>query len=208
MDWGTCADRRRPLCRAGGARLRRLRAGPPLLRIPILFFPAFRGLWTETKLWGPHVVRKWERKAWLSLDYGIEGVYCGLIKLASHAVYGLEDDVTYASIENAPEPGWAGIPAAPAIVPADWTFQLPVGELLFSSERLTNRLSKRGSPVAGCGSWRHRRRVARRAHFRLLSTGSAQIICAKTHARCHLVKVLLASRVNHSKASVGNPGPH
>jgi hypothetical protein len=100
------------------------------------------------------VVRKWERKAWLSLDYGIEGVYCGLIKLASHAVYGLDDDVTYASIENAPEPGWAGIPAAPAIVPADWTFQLPVGELLFSSERLTNRLSKRVAlrlPVADLG---------------------------------------------------------
>jgi len=67
------------------------------------FFSAFHGLWTQTSLWGPHALRKWERKMWLSLDYGIEAVYCGLIKLASHAVYGVEEDVTYALIDNAPE---------------------------------------------------------------------------------------------------------
>jgi hypothetical protein len=67
------------------------------------FFAAFKGLWTDTRLRGPHLLRKWERKMWLSLDYGIEAVYCGLIELASHAVYGVEEDVTYALIENAPE---------------------------------------------------------------------------------------------------------
>jgi hypothetical protein len=153
------------------------------------FFPAFRGLWTETKLWGPHPLRKWERKTWLSLDYGIEGVYCGLMELASHAVYGVEEDVTYALIENAPEAVVSGIPTVQkvksvgpdsfivrmpryqkftdaarqllhararfaeiagnrqimvtAVMPADWSFQLPVGELLFSSEILTDRSSKR-----------------------------------------------------------------
>ncbi len=67
------------------------------------FFHALRGLWSDTKLWGPHAVRKWERKAWLSLDYGIEGLYCGVIELASHATYGVEDDATYAWIEHASE---------------------------------------------------------------------------------------------------------
>ena len=67
------------------------------------FFRSLRGLWRETKLWGAHPLRKWERKAWLSLDYAVEGVYCGLITFATHAVYGAEPATTYAWIENAPE---------------------------------------------------------------------------------------------------------
>jgi hypothetical protein len=66
------------------------------------FFQSFRGLWSNTSLWGPHALRKWERKAWLSLDYGIEAVYCGLIEIASHAVYGVEPDLTYVWMENTP----------------------------------------------------------------------------------------------------------
>lgn len=161
--------------------------GRPFYEFP--FFPAFRRLWTDTALLGPHVLRKWERKAWLSLDYGIEGVYCDLIELASHSTYGVEEDVTYALIENAPDTVLSGIPAlvkvkslganssivkmpryqkftdsaqhllrakarfveiagnrqimVTAVVPRDWRFQLPVGELLFSSEMVTNLLSKR-----------------------------------------------------------------
>ncbi|MGA2737367.1 MAG: hypothetical protein ABSG65_07930 [Bryobacteraceae bacterium] len=41
-----------------------------------------------------------------------------------------------------------------AVVPADWTFQLPAGELLFSTGILTNGLSKRVAlrlPVADLG---------------------------------------------------------
>jgi hypothetical protein len=164
------------------------------------FFRAFRKLWSDTKLFGPHVLRKWERKAWLSLDYGVEAIYCGLIELASHAVYGVEEDVTYALIENAPDAVLDGIPAVrmvrsvgtnssivrmpryqkftetagqllgtdarfveiagnrqvmvTAIRPRDWSFQLPVGEVLFSSEILTDRLLKRvvlRIPVADLG---------------------------------------------------------
>lgn len=153
------------------------------------FLRSFRGVWAETKLWGPHMLRKWERKAWLSLDYGIEAAYCSLIELASHATYGVEEDITYALIENAPESVLSNIPTVrkvksagtdsfivkmpryqkftaiaqqllraqgrfieiagnrqimvTAVVPRDWTFQLPAGELLFSSEILTDRLSKR-----------------------------------------------------------------
>jgi len=153
------------------------------------FFSALRGLWSDTRLFGPHIVRKWERKAWLSLDYGVEAAYCGVIELASHAVYGVEEDVTYALLENAPDAVLAAIPAVrrvksigsdsfivrmpryqkftdaagellrahtrfaeiagnrqimvTAVMPRDWDFQLPVGELLFSSEILTDRLSKR-----------------------------------------------------------------
>jgi len=153
------------------------------------FFPAFRKLWAENRLWGVHPLRKWERKLWLSLDYGLEGIYCGLIELASHATYGVEEDITYAVLDNAPETFFSELPAiqriaslpgglcivkmpryrkftdsvgpmlrtgahfveiagnrqimVTAIVPRDWTFQLPVGELLFASEIPTDPGSKR-----------------------------------------------------------------
>jgi hypothetical protein len=153
------------------------------------FFAAFRRLWTETALLGPHLLRKWERKAWLSLDYGIEAIYCGLIELASHATYGVEEDVTYALVENASDAVLSNIPGlvkvksvgtdsfvvklpryqkftdsaqqllrakarfveiagnrqimVTAIVPRDWSFSFPRGELLFSSEILTNPRLKR-----------------------------------------------------------------
>jgi hypothetical protein len=65
------------------------------------FASALQGLWTRTSLIGPHWLRKLERKAWLSLDYGIEALYCELITLASHAVYGVEDDVTWVIVSDA-----------------------------------------------------------------------------------------------------------
>jgi hypothetical protein len=66
------------------------------------FWNSLRGLWSETSWWGPHALRKWERKAFLSLDYGVQAAYCGLITFATHAVYGVESAETYAWIENAP----------------------------------------------------------------------------------------------------------
>ena len=138
------------------------------------FLRAFRGLWSSTKLWGPHPVRKWERKAWLSLDYLVEAAYCSLIELASHATYGVEDDVTYAEVQNLTAnsamqilklPRYQSFTAAAtrllasparfstiagnrqimitAVVPRSWTFSLPVGELLFSLDILTDPKLKR-----------------------------------------------------------------
>jgi hypothetical protein len=66
------------------------------------FWNSLRGLWSNTGWWGPHALRKWERKAFLSLDYAVEAAYCGLITSATHAVYGVESAETYAWIENAP----------------------------------------------------------------------------------------------------------
>jgi hypothetical protein len=66
------------------------------------FFKSLKGLWNETPLWGPHVIRKWERKAFLSLDYAIEGVYAWLLAKASHTTYGIESANTYAWIKDAP----------------------------------------------------------------------------------------------------------
>jgi hypothetical protein len=66
------------------------------------FLKRLRGLWSQTSLWGNHPARKWERKAFLTLDYGIESFYTWIIEKATHGVYGVEEADTYAWIENAP----------------------------------------------------------------------------------------------------------
>ena len=60
-------------------------------------------LWRETTFWGPHPLRKWERKGILSVDYGLQSIYAGILQAASHLTYGVESTETYAWIENAPE---------------------------------------------------------------------------------------------------------
>jgi hypothetical protein len=60
-----------------------------------------KGLWAQTHLWGPHLLRKCERKAFLSLDYTIEGFYSWVIEEITHVSYGYEPDRTYAWVDNA-----------------------------------------------------------------------------------------------------------
>jgi len=67
------------------------------------FARCLNGLWKETHLWGPHPVRKWERKAILSVDYGLEATYAWVLEKASHITYGIESADTYAAIENVPD---------------------------------------------------------------------------------------------------------
>ena len=55
-------------------------------------------LWTRVPLRGGHWFRKAERRAWLTVDYGVEAIYCELIELATHATYGYEDTTTFAWI--------------------------------------------------------------------------------------------------------------
>jgi hypothetical protein len=59
------------------------------------------GLWHGTPLWGTHWIRKWERKAFLTLDYTLEAFYCWLIEKATHVTYGYEPTETFAWIDNA-----------------------------------------------------------------------------------------------------------
>src|SRR6266404_4401719 len=67
------------------------------------FAHALTELWEETSFWGKHPIRKWERKFILSVDYGLEAIYAGVLQTASHVTYGVESAETYAWIENAPE---------------------------------------------------------------------------------------------------------
>ena len=63
-----------------------------------------KGLWSDTHLLGPHFVRKWERKMFLTTDYTIEAFYCWLIEKMTHLTYGSEPSDTYAWIDHANQP--------------------------------------------------------------------------------------------------------
>ena len=80
---------------------------------PFYEFPFSRqvmSLWRNTPFWGEHLPRKWERKAFLTLDYTIEGIYSWLIEKASHLTYGYEPANTYAWIDNADQTVFEQLP--------------------------------------------------------------------------------------------------
>jgi hypothetical protein len=59
-----------------------------------------KGLWTENSLWGAHLIRKWERRVFLTADYTIEAFYSWVIEKGTHLSYGYEPSNTYAWVEN------------------------------------------------------------------------------------------------------------
>ncbi len=56
------------------------------------FAAKLRGLWTNVPWWGDHVIRKWERKIILSLEYAFKAGYASLIEAGTKAAYVPEDD--------------------------------------------------------------------------------------------------------------------
>jgi hypothetical protein len=45
------------------------------------------GLWKENSLFGKNVIRKWERKAFLTAEYSVKAVYAKIIKRGTRATY-------------------------------------------------------------------------------------------------------------------------
>jgi FAD/FMN-containing dehydrogenase len=56
------------------------------------FESKLRHLWTKIPGWGPTPVRKWERRVFLTAEYGIKAMYAEAITLATHAAYSPEED--------------------------------------------------------------------------------------------------------------------
>lgn len=65
------------------------------------FLQKIAGLWTSTPAVGPHMFRKWERRAVLTTEYGVKALYGLLIGAGSGATYGEVDLTIGARIENA-----------------------------------------------------------------------------------------------------------
>jgi hypothetical protein len=61
----------------------------------------FKEVWTEVPLFGPQLIRKWERKLVLSLEFGIKTVYGAFIKAGTKSLYGTAVPDTYALTEFA-----------------------------------------------------------------------------------------------------------
>jgi hypothetical protein len=64
-------------------------------------------LWKGTPAWGPHVLRKWERRFFLTAEYGSKAVYGWVIGKATGAAYGSEDLHIYAWVEGVPPAGFS-----------------------------------------------------------------------------------------------------
>lgn len=75
------------------------------------FAGRLKKLWAETDLTGPHLIRKLERKLFLSVEYAAKAQYATLIKLATKAAYGNADtemlalaaDVSPAALKEVPK---------------------------------------------------------------------------------------------------------
>jgi FAD/FMN-containing dehydrogenase len=56
------------------------------------FASKLKGLWTTVPMSGRAPIRKWERRFFLTLEYGIKSAYAEAIALGTHAAYAPEDD--------------------------------------------------------------------------------------------------------------------
>jgi len=56
------------------------------------FASRLRGVWADLPLWGDHPIRKWERKLFLTLEYGVKAVYATVIERATRAAYTPQED--------------------------------------------------------------------------------------------------------------------
>lgn len=72
--------------------------------VPWYEFPfgqKIKELWTSTPAVGPHMFRKWERRAVLTTEYGAKALYALLIGFGSETTYGTVDTTIGARIQNA-----------------------------------------------------------------------------------------------------------
>lgn len=72
--------------------------------VPWYEFPfagRLRQLWAGSPLFGPRAVRKLERRAALTAEYGIKTAYAWAIKLATRSAYGVEDRAIHARVVGA-----------------------------------------------------------------------------------------------------------
>jgi hypothetical protein len=67
------------------------------------FATKLRSLWRETSMRGAHPARKWERRAFLSAEYGTKAIYGRLIRWGTGAVYAAEDLEIRAWVDDMPD---------------------------------------------------------------------------------------------------------
>lgn len=73
------------------------------------FLTPLRRLWTGTPWWGPHPVRKWERRYALTTEWSVKATYGWLLGKATHASYATPKESTLVVMRDLP--GGAPLPA-------------------------------------------------------------------------------------------------
>ena len=74
------------------------------------FASKLRGVWADVPLWGDAPIRKWERKLFLTLEYGVKAVYATVIERATRAAYTPQDDRMQMIVAGAVDSVAAGEP--------------------------------------------------------------------------------------------------
>ncbi|MBC7545516.1 MAG: FAD-dependent oxidoreductase [Candidatus Sericytochromatia bacterium] len=93
------------------------------------FANRLKRLWGETSLTGPDMLRKWERRLTLSLEYAVKAQYALLIKAGTKLAYGEEDTHVLALASNVTPAAVSAIPQAKIVR------QFPDGTTLLSLPR-------------------------------------------------------------------------
>jgi hypothetical protein len=83
------------------------------------FIAPLRALWSETPWWGPHALRKWERRYLLTSEWAIKAGYAWLLEKATHSSFDLPSDETLVVVQGMPENIDAALPALRRIKQTD-----------------------------------------------------------------------------------------
>jgi hypothetical protein len=74
------------------------------------FVTPLKRVWLDTGLWGPDLIRKWERKYFLTSEYAAKAVYGWLIKKASESAYEEEKPVSAVVLDRFPHDARGALP--------------------------------------------------------------------------------------------------
>jgi hypothetical protein len=66
------------------------------------FGSRLKNLWTSVPWWGPHLVRKWERRYALTTEYLVKEGYARLIKLGTQSIYDAPKPTTAIALDRLP----------------------------------------------------------------------------------------------------------
>jgi hypothetical protein len=73
------------------------------------FMGPLRKLWSDTPWWGPHALRKWERRYALSSEWLVKAAYGWMLGKAAHETYAIPKENTPVVARNAPADLPAGV---------------------------------------------------------------------------------------------------
>lgn len=74
------------------------------------FATPLKRLWAGTPMWGPHPVRKWERRYALTTEWLVKGLYGWLLGKATHSAYAVPNPTTVVVATRWPDQGISGLP--------------------------------------------------------------------------------------------------